>query len=173
MLRLGPVAAEYRRPEADLDSPTVTQPLRRSSHTDQVEKGLDRVIHLMTQEIEHHERVRDAAAAEALALRRRRAVLQRLTSHETAGVAVREGLPSKPAAVVALLREHRGRALRLIEIRNALIERGFMGTEKREVHALEVAVRALEARGAIERIRRGMYRLADVAGARASDDDSG
>ena len=48
-----------------------------------------------------------------------------------------------------------------------------MGTEKREVHALEVAVRALEARGAIERIRRGMYRLADVAGARASDDDSG
>ena len=100
-------------------------------------------------------------------------MLQRLTSHETAGVAVREGLPSKPAAVVALLREHRGRALRLIEIRNALIERGFMGTEKREVHALEVAVRALEARGAIERIRRGMYRLADVAGARASDDDSG
>jgi hypothetical protein len=68
--------------------------------------------------------------------------------------------PAKPRAVVAFLSEHPDRAFRLIEIRHALIARGWMDEGQRSAHALEVAVRTLQARGEIERPRRGVYRIA-------------
>lgn len=73
---------------------------------------------------------------------------------------VPDGQPTKPRAVLAFLSEHPRRAFRLIEIRHALIARGWINDDQRSAHALEVAVRALHTRGQVERPQRGIYQIA-------------
>jgi hypothetical protein len=66
-------------------------------------------------------------------------------------------LPTKREAVLSFLAEHPDSAFKLIEIRRALIERGAMTNQ--QAHALEVAVRDMEARGEIRRVGKGIYTL--------------
>jgi hypothetical protein len=65
--------------------------------------------------------------------------------------------PTKREAALAFLAEHPDSEFKLIEIRRALIERGAMTND--QAHALEVAVREMEARGEIRRVRKGIYTL--------------
>ena len=81
------------------------------------------------------------------------------------------GLPSvtcvphtKREAALLLLAERPDQELRLVEIRRALIERGWMTNA--QAHALEVAVAEMAARGEIARVRKGVYSL-QASGARA------
>jgi hypothetical protein len=66
-------------------------------------------------------------------------------------------LPTKREAVLAFLAEYPDSEFKLVEIRRALIERGAMTNE--QTHALEVAVRDMEARDEIRRVRKGIYTL--------------
>lgn len=73
--------------------------------------------------------------------------------------------PTKREAVLALLAETPDGRFKLIEIRTALIQRGWMNAG--QAHALEVAVTDMERRKEIRRVRRGVYTLrpADEDGA--------
>jgi hypothetical protein len=65
--------------------------------------------------------------------------------------------PTKREAVLALLAETPDAKFKLIEIRTALIQRGWM--KDGQAHALEVAVTDMERRKEIRRVRRGIYTL--------------
>lgn len=64
---------------------------------------------------------------------------------------------TKREAALLLLAERPHEELRLVEIRRALIERGWMTNT--QAHALEVAVTGMAARGEIARVRKGVYSL--------------
>jgi hypothetical protein len=64
---------------------------------------------------------------------------------------------TKRDAVLLFLAEHPFEELRLVEIRRALIERGWMTAA--HVHALEVAITGMAARGEVARVRKGVYSL--------------
>lgn len=84
-------------------------------------------------------------------------------------------LPTKREAVLELLGEYPDSDFKLIEIRRALIDRGLMTNS--QAHALEVAVREMERRGEIRRVRKGIYTLRprtedfELAGASGSTPD--
>jgi hypothetical protein len=122
--------------------------------------GIDQLIGILDEKIEGQERIRDAATSQIASFRRQRAVLQSLRVGE--GLHLLGERPTKPSAVVSLLKQYPNRSFRLIDIRRELIRQGAMDCNAREIHALEVAVRALDQRGVIERIRRGTYRLAKL-----------
>lgn len=65
--------------------------------------------------------------------------------------------PTKREAVLAFLAESSASEHKLIDIRRALLARGWM--LEAEVHALEVAVAEMARRGEIGRPRKGVYRL--------------
>jgi len=67
--------------------------------------------------------------------------------------------PTKREAVLAFLSERPDENFRLVEIRQALIGRGWMTDGRRAVHALEVAVATMAERGDIQRVRKGIYAL--------------
>lgn len=71
------------------------------------------------------------------------------------------GVPAPPKrdAVLRVLADAPGSAMRLAEIREALIDRGWLGNDRRATHALEVAVATMAQRGEVLRIRRGLYQL--------------
>jgi len=71
---------------------------------------------------------------------------------------------TKREAALLLLAERPDQELRLVEIRRALIERGWMTNA--QAHALEVAVAEMAARGEITRVRKGVYSL-QASGARS------
>jgi hypothetical protein len=135
----------------------------------QVEDRLSALIEHTGAEIEQLKRTRVAVEKKIRLLARRRqlyeATLHALSPHsdehtgEWALRLVPDQLPTKPRAVLAFLSEHPDQDFRLIEIRHALIARGWMGDDKQSAHALEVAVRMLQTRGEIERPRRGVYRI--------------
>jgi hypothetical protein len=66
-------------------------------------------------------------------------------------------MPTKREAVLSFLAENPDSEFKLVEIRRGLIERGAMTNE--QAHALEVAVRDMESRGEIRRVRKGIYTL--------------
>jgi hypothetical protein len=67
--------------------------------------------------------------------------------------------PTKREAVLGFLSEDPEGHFKLIEIRRGLLERGWMSSDKRSIHALEVAVIEMERRGEIRRVRKGVYTL--------------
>jgi hypothetical protein len=123
--------------------------------------GLDYLIGILDEKIECQERIRDAATTQITTLRRQRTVLQSLRVGE--GVHLLGERPTKPSAVLSLLKQHPNRSFRLIDIRRELIRQGAMEGNERDIHALEVAIRALDQRGVVERVRRGTYRLARLS----------
>jgi hypothetical protein len=88
---------------------------------------------------------------------------------------VADNEPTKREAVLAYLAEQPEAAFRLVEIRKGLIARGWMTSERRAIHALEVAVSGMADRGEIHRVRKGIYRLRIGKGGSgdpmSSDDD--
>jgi hypothetical protein len=68
--------------------------------------------------------------------------------------------PPKRLAVLKLLSESPGRTWRLADIRNTLIERGWLDDNDRARHALQVALLGMAKRGELEKPRTGFYRLA-------------
>ena len=72
---------------------------------------------------------------------------------------VRDAPPTKREAVLGFLSDYPEGDFKLVEIRRALIERGWMTGEKNDIHALEVAVIGMAERGEIHRIRKGIYTL--------------
>ncbi len=92
--------------------------------------------------------------------------LRRLRAWETAHRTLGRGSASslvarvphtKREAALLFLAEHPHEELRLVEIRRALIERGWMTDA--QAHALEVAITGMAARGEIARLRKGVYSL--------------
>jgi hypothetical protein len=71
---------------------------------------------------------------------------------------------TKREAALLFLAERPNEELRLVDIRRALIDRGWMTNA--QAHALEVAVTEMAARGEIARVRKGVYSL-QAAGAPA------
>jgi hypothetical protein len=68
-------------------------------------------------------------------------------------------LPTKREAVLALLGESPESEMKLVEIRHALISRGWMTEDHSSSHALEVAVIGMAKRGELRRVRKGYYVL--------------
>lgn len=127
----------------------------------QVDHEVQRLVSAIEAELRELRLARDELNARIRELVRRRLVYagrsgDRETLRRTAGPSP---MPSKPTAVLAFLEEHRGRPFRLLEIRDGLVEREWMGTDKRDRHALEVAVLALTRRGEITRVGHGVYTL--------------
>ena len=66
---------------------------------------------------------------------------------------------TKREAVLAFLSEAPDLELKLVEIRRALIGRGWLTHGPGSIHALEVAVAGMAERGEIQGVRKGHYRL--------------
>ena len=116
-----------------------------------------------------------AAKAELSELERQRSQLdekiaahtRRIRTWETTQRTLRQqpprlrALESAPAtkrdAVLAFLADYPDDEFKLIDIRRALIERGWMTNA--QSHALEVAVVGMAQRGEIQRVRKGIYTL--------------
>jgi hypothetical protein len=122
-------------------------------------------------EIEHElvaaRRQRDALNNRIRELARKRL---RYLDDPRASALASAAVPPKPVALVGFLREHHGEVFKLVEVRRALIARGWMRDEPRDRHALEVAALALAERGEIRRVRRGVYTArADIPTAEARE----
>lgn len=68
-------------------------------------------------------------------------------------------MPPKRLAVLRLLAETPGRAWRLAEVRQALIERGWLEDSDRASHALQVTLLGMAQRGELNKPRTGFYRI--------------
>ena len=69
--------------------------------------------------------------------------------------------PPKRLAVLRLLGEAPGRAWRLADIRQTLINRGWLEDSDRARHALQVTLLAMAKRGELEKPATGFYRMAN------------
>jgi hypothetical protein len=136
----------------------------------QVEDGLGELIAATRLKLTTLQRERDSILREIATYEAKLRVWD-ATRHSLSGSsgslhAVTEGrLPTKPEAVLALLGEQPRARFRLAEIRDALIERGWMENTRQARHALEVAALNLAKRGAIQRIQKGVYWLGTPNGA--------
>ncbi|MEJ7566992.1 MAG: hypothetical protein WKF41_01895 [Gaiellaceae bacterium] len=72
---------------------------------------------------------------------------------------------TKRELVLAFLNEHPDTEFKLVEIRRALQDRGWLANDKKAIHALEVAVLGMAERAEIHRnrARKGFYRLRSPA----------
>jgi hypothetical protein len=78
--------------------------------------------------------------------------------------------PAKRLAVLRLLSESPGRALRLSDIRSALVHRGWLEDSDKARHALQVALLGMAKRGELEKPRTGFYRMATDGGITETDE---
>jgi hypothetical protein len=140
----------------------------------QVEDGLAELIAVTRLKLTTLQRERDRILREISTYEAKLRVWE-ATRHSLGGTrgglrAVTEGrLPTKPEAVLAFLAEHPRTTFRLSEVRDALIQRGWMEDTRQARHALEVAALNLAKRGAVQRVQKGLYRL----GASNGPHDSG
>ncbi len=67
--------------------------------------------------------------------------------------------PAKRDALLTLLAEAQGQPVRLVEMREEMIARGWLPRTPKAIHALEVAATTLARRGEAERVKKGIYRL--------------
>jgi hypothetical protein len=125
----------------------------------QVDDGLGQLIQAARGELAALERQREDLEKEIAAQARRLRAWE--TARRTLGRqpaqlrAVDSEPPTKREAVLALLSQFPSDEFKLIEIRRALIERGWM--THAQAHALEVAVIEMARRGEIHRVRKGYY----------------
>lgn len=135
--------------------------LPHASLEDQADDALGQLIAAGRERLQALQRQRDTVedliAAESRKLRAWQQARDSIKNPTPPLRAVPGHLPTKREAVLALLGAHPDSDFRLIEIRRALIERGEMTND--QAHALEVAVRDMEGRGEIRRVRRGIYTL--------------
>ena len=68
--------------------------------------------------------------------------------------------PTKRDALLAFFDEHPERELRLAEIRDGLIARGWAGDDAKSSHALQMALLTAHKRGEVDRVEKGVYKLA-------------
>jgi hypothetical protein len=131
----------------------------------QMGDGLGALIEATERELAELHRRRDSIDREiglyARKLRMYEGVRRSLDGNEPAHLRLvtREVPPTKREAVLAFLTERPDEHFKLIEIRQGLIERGWMTSDKRGIHALEVAVTNMAARGEVHRVRKGIYAL--------------
>jgi hypothetical protein len=101
-------------------------------------------------------------------LRMYRGLRQSLDGTDTSHLRLvtKEAPPTKREAVLAFMTEHSQGHFKLVEIRQGLLDSGWMTNDKRSIHALEVAVIGMARRGEIHRVQKGTYslrpRLAEV-----------
>jgi hypothetical protein len=110
-------------------------------------------------ELQSLERQRHQLDERISVLRRRLALWESAKAADENGIVTDPRLlPSKRQAISQILDEHPLRTFRLVEIREALVARGWLEVNHRSIHALEVAAAAMAKRGEIVRPRRGYYR---------------
>jgi hypothetical protein len=129
-----------------------------------VEDGLSELIAATTLKLTTLQRERDRILREIATYEAKLRVCEatrRSLSGTKGGLrAVTEGrVPTKPEAVLAFLAEQPRTTFRLSEIRDALMQRGWMEDTRQARHALEVAALNLAKRGAVQRVQKGLYRL--------------
>jgi len=116
--------------------------------------------------LEHVVRELETLERERLRLDARIALLKRHVGLLSAVRAFANGsaaplpVPSKRDAILRVLAENPTSALKLSEIREELVRRGWLAGDRRSVHALEVAITSMARRGDLRRVRRGLYELA-------------
>jgi hypothetical protein len=90
---------------------------------------------------------------------------------DASGAQPKTQTPPKRLAALRLLSEAPGRAWRLAEIRQALIDRGWLEDNDRARHALQVTLLAMAKRGELQKPRTGFYQMpTDVAKPERTDE---